>query len=800
MRGFGTFLLCVVLWTTLCQAEQPVIPFIGVSLSDETTAADTKLITLLGSQMNVRFNTKEEESYGLAIRTLADWKQSNGPYLARMTPYAYVAAELLGAKFEVLATYRSRATGASTYHSYFVVNRKDFSDHKNPKLGDLLDFVNGRPSPVKFVFHDKFSTSSYFLPARFFHNERLFSGVKINAAKLDHMTSSGLVNEIAQNPGEIAAVWDGAKQDYETSAGNNSGVYFIQLETDLPNDLLVCSSWMKKEDKETISEAIKSGLRIDVGDFDAWEDINSAPEAKQALGELLRLASEHASPVTVRLMPNGEVPEEAMEAVRQGVRLSGTEFVLHDDFYAADPHAHIDSTWTVKVIHDGAILLRTQMEDAKLDFQEFQISFLDQFDLTKRVIGLIHGRMDRIRYVWPYDDEHPMILRDVDFSIPKGSIIRVQKIAWTDPARNRFTLGEDYSFEVVEADPFKFRIKPPDTAGQLILDPMSNIAYRAILERPSIEEPILLKLTIGLVGLFLLAAVAAGIDLRRRGTMVPNIKSTAEYLEERSRLVVSNYHNPWRLRSLVDKDVLWCDRKGLEEAVQELKVHEKQVPFDVVVTSTTKRSFFVKLSGWKESVGVGYNKDRSEVLSADPSKVGDVNRLSDILAFLVKANRLSPFIGVIPDFDVLDHAVGDFLGFELPEQPRDRDRLLVFTNEAIASYVANHFFNKVLPEADRKLSFFCHSWSVTEISESYLLSHTLQLSAPLRVEGKNIAEIRMECRISKSNGEGILDAISNGVLQAWLFGKLKTRNILVRDTTPHLVCRFNPLALVANSQ
>src|SRR6185503_20985701 len=48
------------------------------------------------------------------------------PYLARMTPYACVTAEMLGAHFEILATYKSNATGSTTYHSYFVVNRTSF--------------------------------------------------------------------------------------------------------------------------------------------------------------------------------------------------------------------------------------------------------------------------------------------------------------------------------------------------------------------------------------------------------------------------------------------------------------------------------------------------------------------------------------------------------------------------------------------------------------------------------------------------------------------------------------------------
>ena len=69
---------------------------------------------------------QEKMSYSEVIRRFAE-REEHEPgkaYLARITPYAYVAAEMLGADLKILGIYKSAATGKTTYNSYFVV-RKD---------------------------------------------------------------------------------------------------------------------------------------------------------------------------------------------------------------------------------------------------------------------------------------------------------------------------------------------------------------------------------------------------------------------------------------------------------------------------------------------------------------------------------------------------------------------------------------------------------------------------------------------------------------------------------------------------
>ena len=54
-------------------------------------------------------------SYGDVIRAFAEPEGKR--YIARITPYAYVAAELLGAKARILAVYRSVASERTTYNA-----------------------------------------------------------------------------------------------------------------------------------------------------------------------------------------------------------------------------------------------------------------------------------------------------------------------------------------------------------------------------------------------------------------------------------------------------------------------------------------------------------------------------------------------------------------------------------------------------------------------------------------------------------------------------------------------------------
>ena len=146
-------------------------------------------------------------------------------------------------------------------------------------------------------------------------------------------------------------------------------------------------------------------------------------------------------------------------------------------------------TWTLGLIHDGAVDLKVAIAGSDVPPQRFQISFTDLSDLTKRIGGLIHSRMHRIRYVWPYDEKSPTVIRDVDFSVPVGTVLEARKITWLNPGRNAFREGDRFDVAVKSADFFRFSLddtrfpKAPDGTGWAY-DPMSNTAFRVVLVRP----------------------------------------------------------------------------------------------------------------------------------------------------------------------------------------------------------------------------------------------------------------------------------------------------------------------------
>jgi hypothetical protein len=157
--------------------------------------------------------------------------------------------------------------------------------------------------------------------------------------------------------------------------------------------------------------------------------------------------------------------------------------------------------------------------------QQFQISFAGIPDLTKRIGALIHSRMHRIRYLWPYEEKSPTIIRDVDFSVSPGTTLKARRITWLNPERNHFREGTSFEAGVTHADFYKFSLddaKFPKVSGEpgWAYEPMSNIAYRVVLVRPT-QEPLFIQALTGVL-LVLLAAAAAGctVDIRRREARV----------------------------------------------------------------------------------------------------------------------------------------------------------------------------------------------------------------------------------------------------------------------------------------
>ncbi len=514
--------------------EPGAMTFIGVDIGGDDSEADAKLVDYLRGKAALSISSRLFD-YETVVEKLTDWDPADGTFLARTTPYVYVAAEMLGADLEVLATYRSRATESTTYHSYFVVNRRDFPDE--PTLEDVLSYLQRqREQRPRFIYHSKFSTSSYFLPSLYFRDNNVFfmrrsteALVAINSRQIDGDSSSELVHQVARGEADLAAVWDGTRTKFEPGGPKyeeyGRHVRFIRIDTLLPNDLLVCSASLAKETKHKIRDAVAAmepdeGSHIGVGDFLWWQDWRAAVDARKALSALRWSATGALNPVTVEVRGaegKRRPPKAYLEAAAQAVRLSGTELVLFDP----DFHQHADFVWSLEAVHDGALRLTSKVKgisDGDLK-QEHWVSFAGREELAGRLSDFIHSQMHRIRYLWPYASDEPTLIRDVGFSLPAGTRATVQKIVWLDPEHNKITEGRHFETRVNGSDFNKLTLDDTDFARAKIdfrSDPLSNVAYRVVLVRPSRESPVLRGMTFALVALLVLAAAGAVLDCRRR--------------------------------------------------------------------------------------------------------------------------------------------------------------------------------------------------------------------------------------------------------------------------------------------
>lgn len=510
--------------------------FIGVSIDAATSRADRRLTEYLYEHAHIRLAPWDVE-YSQVIKRLVEWRPSDPPFVARVTPYAYVVAELLGANVEPFATYVSATTNRTTYRSYFVVRRSAFPQPfpQPPGLMDLLQFL--KTKRARFIYHNEYSTSSFFLPSLFFRSRDVFNMPEktdrltaIDAVKSGDGGSNGLVERVARGDADLAAVWDGVKGRFESDpavAAVGRQVYFIELPTPIPNDLLVFPSALDAETKKKLKDVVQAMPRdaISVGDFRTWQNLTDATDARLALGDLRQAARATPARVPVDIRPAknaGPAGSALVEAARQAVRLSETEFVVYD----ADYHNQPDVIWTLEPIHDEAVVLHSTLAgyDKDIDEQAFQISFRDVDDLTERVVSIIKSNLHRIRYVWSYSGNTPIVLRDSAFALPSGSPVHVQRITWADPERNRFVGGEDFHSSIARTTFHRYDLTDEDfkrpAAGEP-LDPLSNAAYRVVLLRPANRAWLFRTLTSVLVALFVLAGVTAAFSLRR-GRVLPS--------------------------------------------------------------------------------------------------------------------------------------------------------------------------------------------------------------------------------------------------------------------------------------
>jgi len=519
--------------------------FLTVDQGADELKADEVLAQRLGTQL---IGSPEQLSYEAVISALLDDARRDKPLartggvVARVTPYAFVVAEMRGAKVELLAACNSKTTGRTVTNAFMVVPEAPFAG-ATPTLEQVLDHLktlSDAENPAQFIYHNKYSTSSYFVPSLYFRARRVFgfgdrtsnpAGVTTIAVERNAtQSSSDLILAVANQAGgreTIASVWTGTRSGFVDPASSQylqfgKKVRFVQLPDDLPCDLLVATRKVDDATKNAITAKLETlqpfgsdAKKSDVATWVPWANVDAGP-ARRALSELRRQAGSSTLPVVVDAQSNQASPVDGdlLDAARLAIRRSGTELVDRSQYF--DYYKKSDIRWEIERIHDGAVRLTVRYENFRLDnaevTQQFDVSFQAPSDLTRRLVSLIHSRLHRIRPVWLYNDTAPTVLRDVEFDIAKR--VPFQEIQWNEPQRNDYRLeGESHVANVEKEETFEIRLaaaefpRRPDNRN-LDFEPMGRQAFRVLLMRETPERTLFRALTVAFVVLLVAGAAA----------------------------------------------------------------------------------------------------------------------------------------------------------------------------------------------------------------------------------------------------------------------------------------------------
>ena len=791
------FFIAAALWLSSglhAQQSTPVV-FLGVASDPSYTEADRKLARQLSDKVGRQIEYgSQPETYSDLIGEVINRKNA---FIARMTPYAYVSARMLGARVDAIATYVRRDPRATTYNVYFVVNAARFGNLARTPEG-VSEYITkgGEQGPSHFVYRQQFSTSGYFLPALWLRSRHIFVAdqdskgiVRITSSQLgtDRSDVKSVIDAVATGVADFGAVWDADKTAYEQRLDRSAGppVLFIKLPESVPNDMLVASSAIGPDDRKRLSEALKNMSPIDIGDFHTWTPMPDAHDALGALASLERAAAAPPAPVVVRIMSVGE-GAEFVEQARQALRLAGTEFVLYDENF----HNQYDVTWTLEKVHNGALALESEMAEPLLQglSQRFQISYTDtEGDVATRIVSLIHSRMHRLRYLWPYEARSATVLRDVDVVIPPNITLKAQRVVWRDPDRNEYSRGQVEDATVVASDPYKLTLKGNFPSN--FANPLSNVAYRVILERRSNESVAARALTLTFLGLLALAAVGAGVDMRRRLTPPKEIPRT---LRDVCAALAWRRHAVWHGHTLRDAELIWSERPRIEELIAELK-GAGVVPASM--GGITRWMYSLKggisIPGWRGLSG-GAEVGRQVELVVDPTSVGDTARLGALIDLLVRRRLLSLFVGQPLEWDALNDLARGIL---TPVGGAVKKERLVRAEDETVIEIASRHFNQVLDDAMKQLSLFPGKWTVTHGDDTQLLRQQVLLAGPLLIgdDRDQVTSLLLEFDLPND----LFLPIERGTtgIECWLLGKI-VRLTYSDDSRAELRVHFRTLAVL----
>ena len=635
------------------------------------------------------------------------------------------------------------------------------------------------------MYHDRFSTSSYFMPSLYFKAREVFA-IEPDAQLAPHADRGRAAGDDEQqrsgaaSPRPQGRSGGGVGRHQEKVRESHPELLFIQIPTPVPNDFLVASG-IERPTERLILDAITKHPEADractdlvvpvrtvpiagaevrkpcegepnppTDDFDSWyawdsNDSEVTDSAREALAKLRQDARQRPTPVVVKVerVPKDRLPDQRMEdllnayvhAAREAVRLSGTEFVLED----RDLHKRADMTWTLESTHDGALKLTSRLDSA---IRKIGRGVHDQLRRHQRSAAADR----RSGPVAPAP--HPLRVA-VRAEVP-GRAARPRLHAGS--ARHRAEDQLDGSgaqrirgrYAVRGADREQHRLQQAaaDRRDQVPQERRRLVQLRSAEQhrlsrghRPRAAGRLDLGgPAYGFIGLFALACAGLAIDLRRR-------QPPAKGLQQTYQRMVEAYHRPWREQEIEEGQILWCDPAYMDEFVKELKTAGSFL--DVVQAGgcdfnfgplPMRFSILMKLGSQPVQataaavVGAGrvVGRQRGGARHAD-----SVPRLpAPAVAVRRDCRRAAPTRSRSPAWPIEWEALNDIASrhFQRLGICDKRVEANLGTQHSVLSAVVSNHFRGVIKKATHDASLFCQTWTVRE-SET---------SAGLDFEGRDV--------------------------------------------------------------
>jgi hypothetical protein len=248
---------------------------------------------------------------------------------------------------------------------------------------------------------------------------------------------------------------------------------------------------------------------------------------------------------------------------------------------------------------------------------------------------------------------------------------------------------------------------------------------------------------------------------------------------------------------VVESNICACNREEVEKLINKLKAGGLHPPFDEKISLINRRSIAGKLPLLRGNIEISGNAARVREHVLDRSKVGNADRLADLLPFLISNGQLSPFVGKPVEWDALNSVVRELIrpvgvnGAAYGSDP------ILSADPLVRELVGNHF-SHVVEEALRKTSFFNQEWQIDARGNNCVLRRVEDFPAgiDLRALTHSVCGLIMECDLC-SCSDFQLEA-GQTCFTGYILGKVHRKALVSKQDGNYLRMEFKPLAVMVS--